>query len=53
MSRLEQIRRPVQDSAAAHGPLWWILVNDRRRHERILGVLLWLMLLAVLFNVGR
>ena len=41
------------DTATASGPFWLRFVQDRRRYERLLGLVLWITLFAVLFNFGR
>ncbi len=36
----------------ASQPMWLALVRDRRRYERLLGLVLWFTLFAVIFDFG-
>ncbi|MFT4538687.1 MAG: hypothetical protein ACI841_004428 [Planctomycetota bacterium] len=50
MRQFDSMIHSDQDTATAHRPLWLRVAHDPRRHERLLGLVLWVSLFAVLFD---
>ena len=44
--------RPARTTTIASQPMWLDLARDRRRYERLLGLVLWITLFAVIFDFG-
>ena len=52
MKQTEPSIHPDRDLATANRPIWMQVAQDRRRYERLLGLVLWITLFAVLFDFG-
>ena len=53
MKEPDTIVQGRRSSSVMNRPLWMELSQDRRRYERLLGLVLWITLFAVLFDFGR